>query len=39
MALARAREFSGDDDLIIAAGSLYLVAEVRSAVLGLSSRH
>ncbi len=39
LALAHAREHSGDDDLIVAAGSLYLVAEVRAQVLKLASRH
>ena len=38
-ALAHAREHSGDDDLIVAAGSLYLVAQVRADVLHLASRH
>ena len=38
-ALAHAREHSGDDDLIVAAGSLYLVAQVRADVLRLASRH
>ena len=38
-ALAHARELSSDDDLIVAAGSLYLVAEVRGAVLHVASRH
>ena len=38
-ALAHARERSGDDDLIVAAGSLYLVAEVRGEVLHIASRH
>lgn len=38
-ALAYAREHSGDDDLIVAAGSLYLVAQVRADVLRLSTRH
>ena len=38
-ALAYAREHSGDDDLIVAAGSLYLVAQVRSDVLHVPSRH
>jgi len=38
-ALAHARELSNDDDLIVAAGSLYLVAEVRGAVLHVPSRH
>ncbi|NNN08884.1 MAG: dihydrofolate synthase [Acidimicrobiaceae bacterium] len=39
VALAHAREHSGDDDLIVAAGSLYLVAQVRADVLHLLSRH
>jgi dihydrofolate synthase/folylpolyglutamate synthase len=39
MALAQARERSSDDDLIVACGSLYLVGEVRSIVLGVPSRH
>lgn len=38
-ALAQARERSSDDDLVVACGSLYLVAEVRSIVLGVESRH
>ena len=38
-ALAYAREHSGDDDLIIAAGSLYLVAQVRCDVLHVTTRH
>jgi dihydrofolate synthase/folylpolyglutamate synthase len=38
-ALSHARERSGDDDLIVAAGSLYLVAEVRGEVLHIASRH
>ncbi|HEY5120694.1 MAG TPA: hypothetical protein VII84_03875, partial [Acidimicrobiales bacterium] len=38
-ALAYAREHSSDDDLIVGAGSLYLVAQVRADVLRLSSRH
>ena len=38
-ALAHARELSNDDDLIVAAGSLYLVAEVRGEVLHVASRH
>jgi dihydrofolate synthase/folylpolyglutamate synthase len=38
-ALAHARERSGDDDLIVAAGSLYLVARVRSEVLHVASHH
>lgn len=38
-ALAHARERSTDEDLIVVAGSLYLVAEVRSEVLHIASRH
>ncbi len=38
-ALAHAREASTDEDLILACGSLYLVAEVRSEVLHIPSRH
>jgi dihydrofolate synthase / folylpolyglutamate synthase len=38
-ALAYAREHATDDDLIIAAGSLYLVAEVRAIVLKVDHRH
>jgi dihydrofolate synthase/folylpolyglutamate synthase len=38
-ALAHARERSTDDDLIVVAGSLYLVAEVRSEILHVASRH
>ncbi len=38
-ALAHARERSTDDDLIVVAGSLYLVAEVRGEVLRVASRH
>jgi dihydrofolate synthase/folylpolyglutamate synthase len=38
-ALAHAREHSSDDDLIVAAGSLYLVAQVRGDVLHVASRH
>jgi dihydrofolate synthase / folylpolyglutamate synthase len=38
-ALAHAKERSSDDDLIVAAGSLYLVAEVRGEVLHVASRH
>jgi len=38
-ALAHARERSTDDDLIVVAGSLYLVAEVRGEVLHVRSRH
>ena len=37
-ALQRAREESAPDDLIVAAGSLYLVAEVRGSILGIASR-
>jgi len=39
VALAHAREHSTDEDLIVVAGSLYLVAEVRAEVLHLASRH
>ena len=39
VALAHARERSTDEDLIVVAGSLYLVAEVRGEVLHVSSRH
>ncbi|MDE3222994.1 MAG: bifunctional folylpolyglutamate synthase/dihydrofolate synthase [Acidobacteriota bacterium] len=39
VALAHARERSSDDDLIVVAGSLYLVAEVRGEVLRVASRH
>jgi dihydrofolate synthase/folylpolyglutamate synthase len=39
VALAHARERSSDDDLIVVAGSLYLVAEVRGEVLHVASRH
>ena len=39
VALAYARERSTDDDLIVVAGSLYLVAEVRGEVLHVTSRH
>ncbi len=39
VALAHARERSRDDDLIVVAGSLYLVAEVRGEVLHVASRH
>lgn len=39
VALAHARERSSDDDLIVVAGSLYLVAEVRGDVLHVVSRH
>ncbi len=38
-ALAHARERSTDEDLIVVAGSLYLVAEVRGEVFHLTSRH
>ncbi len=38
-ALAHARERSTDEDLIVVAGSLYLVAEVRGEVLHVASRH
>jgi dihydrofolate synthase/folylpolyglutamate synthase len=38
-ALAHARERSTDDDLIVVAGSLYLVAEVRGEVIHVASRH
>ncbi len=38
-ALAHAREHSNDEDLIVAAGSLYLVAAVRAIVLRLDSQH
>jgi dihydrofolate synthase/folylpolyglutamate synthase len=38
-ALAHAREYSREEDLIIAAGSLYLVAQVRATLLGLTNRH
>ncbi len=38
-ALAHARERSTDEDLIVVAGSLYLVAEVRGEVLRVPSRH
>ncbi|HEY5112179.1 MAG TPA: Mur ligase family protein [Acidimicrobiales bacterium] len=38
-ALAHARERSTDDDLIVVAGSLYLVAEVRGELLHVTSRH
>ena len=38
-ALAYAREHSTDEDLIVAAGSLYLVAEVRADVMHVASRH
>jgi dihydrofolate synthase/folylpolyglutamate synthase len=38
-ALAHAREHSSEGDLILGAGSLYLVAEVRAIVLHLESRH
>jgi dihydrofolate synthase/folylpolyglutamate synthase len=38
-ALAHARERSSDEDLIVVAGSLYLVAEVRGEVIHVASRH
>ncbi len=38
-ALAHARERSTDDDLIVVAGSLYLVGEVRGEVIHIPSRH
>ncbi len=38
-ALAHAREHSADEDLIVAAGSLYLVAQVRADVLHVTSKH
>lgn len=38
-ALAHARERSTDEDLIVVAGSLYLVAEVRGDVIHVASRH
>lgn len=38
-ALAHAREHSSDDDLIVVAGSLYLVAEVRGEILHVPDRH
>jgi dihydrofolate synthase / folylpolyglutamate synthase len=38
-ALAHARERSRDEDLIVAAGSLYVVAQVRADVLRVSTRH
>ena len=38
-ALAYAREHSNDEDLIVAAGSLYLVAQVRADVLHVVSKH
>jgi dihydrofolate synthase / folylpolyglutamate synthase len=38
-ALGHARERSTDDDLIVVAGSLYLVAEVRGEVLRIANRH
>lgn len=38
-ALAHAREHSSDDDLIVVAGSLYLVAEVRGEIIHVASRH
>lgn len=39
VALAHARERSTDEDLIVVAGSLYLVAEVRGEVIHVASRH
>ncbi len=39
IALAHARERSTDEDLIVVAGSLYLVAEVRGEVMRVPSRH
>lgn len=39
VALAHARERSADEDLIVVAGSLYLVAEARAEILHLASRH
>jgi folylpolyglutamate synthase/dihydropteroate synthase len=38
-ALAHARERSSDEDLIVVAGSLYLVGEVRGEVIHVASRH
>ncbi len=38
-ALAHARERSTDEDLIVVAGSLYLVAEARGEVMRVPSRH
>jgi dihydrofolate synthase/folylpolyglutamate synthase len=38
-ALAHARERSSDEDLIVVAGSLYLVGEVRGEVVHVASRH
>jgi dihydrofolate synthase/folylpolyglutamate synthase len=38
-ALAHARERSTDEDLIVVAGSLYLVGEVRGEVIHVASRH
>ena len=38
-ALAHARERSTDDDLIVVAGSFYLVGEVRGEVIHVASRH
>ena len=38
-ALAHARERSTDEDLIVVAGSLYLVAEVRGEIMHVVSRH
>ena len=37
-AISTAREHSNEDDLIVAAGSLYLVGEVRALILGLEPR-
>ena len=39
VALAHARERSTDEDLIVVAGSLYLVGEVRGEVIHVASRH
>lgn len=39
MAVAQAREHSQADDLIVIAGSLYVVAEARQEILHISSRH
>ena len=39
VALAHARERSSDEDLVVVAGSLYLVAEVRGELLHIASRH
>lgn len=38
-ALAHARERSTDEDLVVVAGSLYLVGEVRGEVIHVASRH